>query len=150
MKYLSLIFATITLLPACQNQPQTGSQPDTVMQTTVQLPQDFLDFYEKFHRDSQYQVEHVVWPLQGDTSEQVDSTHYKKVDAQWQPESWHIQRLAYNPNDYNRDVQMLGDVLIIERISAKAANFGIERRFAKQSEGEWALIYYSDMQEMVK
>ena len=138
------------LFPACQNQPQTGSQPESVTQTTVPLPKDFLDFYEKFHRDSQYQVEHIVWPLQGDASEQIDSTHYKKVGAQWSPEAWRMQRLNYNPNDYHRDVQMLGDVLVIERIRAKAANYGIERRFARQSEGEWALIYYSDMQEMVK
>ncbi len=150
MKYLLLTFFASILFFACQNQSQPGSEPETVSQTTVQLPRDFLDFYEKFHRDSQYQMEHVVWPLQGDTSEQVDSTHYKKVGIQWRPEEWHTQRLAYNPKDYHRDLQMLGEVLIIERIRAKAANYGIERRFAKQPEGEWALIYYSDMQEMVK
>ena len=138
------------LFPACQNQPQTGSKPETVTRTTVQLPKDFLDFYEKFHRDSQYQMEHVVWPLQGDTSEQVDSTHYKKVNTQWKPEQWHMQRLDYNPNDYHRDVQMLGDVLIIERIRAVSANYGLERRFAKQPDGQWARIYYSDMQELGK
>ena len=41
-----------------------------------------------------------------------------------------------------------GDVLIIERIRPKTANYGIERRFAKQADGEWALIYYSDLQEL--
>ena len=150
MKYLSPFFVVITLFSACKNQPQTGTQAEEVVKTSVQLPQDFLTFYEKFHRDSLYQVEHVVWPLQGDTSEQIDSTHYKKAATRWQPESWRMQRLDYNPNDYIRDVQMLGDVIVIERIRAKSANYGIERRFAKQPDGEWALIYYSDMQEIGK
>lgn len=149
MKYFPSVFVAIALLSACKNQPQTGMKPDEV-KTTVQLPQDFLAFYDKFHHDSLYQLEHVVWPLQGDTSEQVDSTHYKKVPVRWQPGSWHMQRLDYNPNDYLREVQMLGDVLIIEHIRAKSANYGIERRFAKQPDDEWALIYYSDMQEISK
>jgi hypothetical protein len=43
---------------------------------------------------------------------------------------------------------MLGDIIVVERIRAKVANFGIERRFAKQGDGQWALIYYSDIQEL--
>lgn len=117
-------------------------------QTSVQLPQDFLDFYQKFHHDSLYQMEHIIWPLQGDTDQQVDSTHYQKVNAVWERDKWRIQRLDFNQDDYIFDRKMLGDILIIERIRPKTANYGIERRFAKQGNGEWALIYYSDLQEL--
>lgn len=141
-----LLFASLFF--SCKNQPKTSIEPEQIVETTVQLPQDFVDFYERFHKDSLYQMEHIVWPLQGDASEQIDSTHYQKKKTQWQPESWHMQRLDYNPNDYNRNVQMLGEVVVIERIWAKAANYGIERRFSKQAGGDWALIYYSDLQEM--
>ena len=44
---------------------------------------------------------------------------------------------------------MRGDMIVIERVRNKTVNYGLERRFARQSDtGEWALIYYADMQEM--
>ncbi len=92
-------------------------------------------------------MEHIVWPLQGDKSVQVDSFRYEKQNIQWQQADWRIQRIDYNPNDYNRELQTLGDMMIIERIMTKSANYGVERRFAKQPDGNWALIFYSDMQE---
>jgi len=145
MRFFPLMLSGAALFLACKNQPKEAGQ---ATQTTVQLPQDFLAFYEKFHQDSLYQMEHITWPLQGDTDEQVDSVHYQKKNALWQPDDWHIQKMDFNRNDYIIEYQMLGDVLIIERIRPKTANFGLERRFAKQGGGEWALIYYSDLQEL--
>ncbi len=150
MKVFSFFLLLAVSIASCKNQSNPGVQADQVTQSAVRLPQDFQDFYEKFHRDSLFQLEHIVWPLQGDTSEQLDSTHFEKKDTYWQREKWHMQRVDYDPNDYQRDVQTLGDVLIIERIRAVSANYGLERRFAKQPDGQWALIYYSDMQELGK
>lgn len=147
MKFIFLSPFILFLFFACKNQPKTAAEPEQIAQTTVQLPQDFLDFYEKFHRDSFYQIQHIVWPLQGDMSEQLDSTHFQKRNTEWQQENWRMQRTDYNPNDYVLERNMLGEVMVIERIRAKSANYGVERRFAKQPDGEWALIYYSDLQE---
>jgi hypothetical protein len=145
MRFFLWILSGAVLFFACKNQPKEAEQ---VTQSSVQLPQDFLVFYEKFHQDSLFQMEHIVWPLQGDTDEQVDSAHYQKKNAEWRPETWHIQKMDFNQNDYIIEYKMLGDVLVIERIRPKTANYGVERRFAKQGEGEWALIYYSDLQEL--
>ena len=145
MRSIALALFTLLLFPACKNQPK---EADQVTQTTVQVPQDFLDFYEKFHHDSAYQIAHIVWPLQGDTDEQIDSTHFQKKTTEWQPAGWRMQRMDFDRNDYIFDRSMLGELLVIERIRAKSANYGIERRFAKQGNGEWALIYYSDLQEL--
>lgn len=145
MRFIPLYILMVAGLPGCKNQPKEAEQ---VTQTSVQLPQDFLDFYEKFHRDSLYQVAHIVWPLQGDTDEQTDSIHFQKKKVLWEQEKWKMQKLEFNRNDYFFDRKMLGDVLVIEQIRPKTANYGIERRFAKQGDGEWSLIYYSDLQEM--
>lgn len=148
MRFFLLPLLALLLCFACKNQPKTATETEQVTQTTVQVPQDFLDFYEKFHGDSLYQIGHIIWPLQGDMSEQVDSTHYQKKSAEWQQDNWRMQRTGYNPNDYILERSMLGDLMVIERIRAKSANYGLERRFAKQPDGEWALIYYSDLQEI--
>ena len=145
MKFFPLYFLFAFCFFACKNQPKAAEQ---VTQASVQLPPDFLDFYEKFHRDSLYQMAHIIWPLQGDTDEQVDSTHFQKKNTTWEQSAWRMQKMDFNQDDYVFDRQMLGDLLVIERIRPKTANYGIERRFAKQGDGEWSLIYYSDMQEL--
>jgi hypothetical protein len=93
-------------------------------------------------------VEHITWPLQGDTDEKTPDGQFQKKATTWQQESWRMQKINFNPNDYLIEYQMLGDIIIIERIRPKAANYGVERRFAKQGDNQWALIYYSDIQEL--
>lgn len=145
MRLLLFIFLSASLFFACKNQPKEAEQ---VTETAVQLPQDFLDFYEKFHQDSLYQIEHITWPLQGDTDEQVDSLHFKKKNTTWDQARWRMQKMDFNQNDYIISREMLGDIIVIEQIRPRTANYGIERRFAKQGDGQWALIYYSDLQEL--
>jgi hypothetical protein len=131
-------------MAACKNQPKEADSSAV----EVQLPADFFEFYDKFHSDSAYQVAHITWPLQGDTDEKIDSVHFQKKRTAWTPENWRMQRMDFNHDDYFFDRQMLGDLIIVERIRPRTANYGIERRFAKQSDGQWALIYYSDLQEI--
>jgi hypothetical protein len=42
--------ATVT-----ENEPSEEAVPDT-------LPDDFVEFYDKFHTDSAYQLEHIIFP----------------------------------------------------------------------------------------
>jgi hypothetical protein len=144
MRFFLSLFLFAAFFFACRNQPKTAED----VPTAVQLPQDFLDFYKKFHEDSLFQTEHITWPLQGDTDEKMPDGQFQKKATTWQQESWRMQKINFNPNDYLIEYQMLGDIIIIERIRPKAANYGVERRFAKQGDGQWALIYYSDIQEL--
>ncbi len=150
------LFFPFLLLLLFLNSCNTGPQPGTVPQETAalpadaELPADFVEFYKRFHADSLYQIAHISWPLQGDVSEQIDSTHYRPKTNTWTLEEWRMMRLNFSPNDYLIQTQMLGDVMIIERIRARSVSFGLERRFAKQPSGEWELIFYSDVQERGK
>ncbi len=148
-----LLLPMLAGFTACQNpQPNPSNIPAQPEQTTeaaeVKLPPDFIEFYQKFHSDSLYQIEHISWPLQGDAAFAVDSTRMVKKTAVWEPENWRMHRpIDFSTSEFKRDFDVLGDELIVERIRYRAANYGLERRFVRQYNNEWELIYYSDMQE---
>lgn len=117
----------ICVLFSCKNeQPQSNSQE----YLTSDLPEDFLGFYLKFHSDSLYQLQHIVFPL----SEQQDGTKWQKID-------W----MMHKPFDdqggtFSQSfVNMNG--LIIEYIQDEHKIFNVERRFMKAKNG-YDLIYY--------
>jgi|GEM_PF-469715 len=133
-------------LVACTQKP--APQTVAVSNTTAGLPEGFTDFYDRFHADSLYQIAHIVWPLEGKTNVQIDSTKSMILDTTWLPEYWQMHRpVDFGKGEYRQQVEQLGDVLVIERIFTQVGNFGLERRFAKSPSGEWELIYYSDMIE---
>ncbi len=157
MPVRSILFASLVSLSllSCGDRSASSAsnipvQPDQVTQITEgQLPPGFLDFYEKFHADSLYQMAHIAWPLQGVTSVPVDSGTYVKKSIFWEPQNWRMHRpVDFSSGDFKRRWELMGDELIVERIAYAAANFGLERRFIKSDSGDWELIYYSDMQEM--
>lgn len=129
---------------ACQNSP-TGSSKSVPFN---QLPDDFQTFYEKFHTDSAYQMAHIEWPLRGETAVQADSISPERRLASWTPENWTIQRqVDFSTGEFKGEWEMLGEEFVIERIKYAAANYGLERHFIKRDDGQWQLMYYSDMQE---
>ena len=151
MKILPLLLCAGIAFVSCKQNTPAAPQAESVTTSDTQLPADFNAFYTKFHTDSLYQMAHIPWPLQGDTSEQVDSTHYQKKNIYWEKEKWIMHHpVDYGSGDYKRQVQLLGDDIVIEYITITAGGYGIERRFAKQPDGEWNLIFYSDMQERGK
>lgn len=137
-------------LCACNRQPQnagnTTALADQTSAGSEAVPADFITFYEKFHQDSQYQIAHISWPLQGDKVQDRD-TLQRVQEVRWDLEHWRMHRANFNANDYRIEREMIGDVMVVERVMAKAVNYGIERRFAKQPNGDWELIFYSDMRE---
>jgi hypothetical protein len=133
---------------ACKNN--TNPAPLQATDQTVtgdEVPADFTAFHQRFLSDSAYQMAHITWPLQGAKGLQQDTT-FTAQNVYWQAAEWHVHRAdAMDPNDFIREVKNIGNVLVIERIRAKAVPFGIERRFAKQANNEWELIYYADVLE---
>jgi hypothetical protein len=147
-KYALLLL--LAALVACKRTPTTTNQLSTEStQTNVPVPADFEQFYQKFHADSQYQVSHIAWPLAGTRGIQHDSATTGVELTQWQLANWRFQQLdGLDLNSFERTWEPLGDALVIERIRAKAVKFGLERRFAKRTDGDWELIYYADVHEL--
>ena len=139
-----LFLALIFLLSNCKNKPQNLQQA----KEEADLPKDFLEFYQKFHTDSTYQMAHIEWPLKGETGIAQDSTTKRQL-AEWTPETWHIMHLPdVSVSTLKRNFEMVGEVLVIERMSYPMVGMGYERQFFKEEDGSWRLIFYGELQMM--
>jgi hypothetical protein len=156
MVRIALFFASLLILAACRDTaPASTNTPIQTEHTSQapegQLPADFDAFYQKFHADSLFQIAHISWPLQGVTSVEVDTGRQQTKTIYWEKSAWRMHRpVDFNSGEFKRQLQIMGDELVVERISYAAANYGLERRFVRRSAGEWELIYYSDMLESAK
>ena len=119
-----ILFITL-LFVACKNDTAVESTPQI-----VEIPEEFVSFYEKFHTDSLFQLEHIIFPL----SMKSDST-------KWQKDEW-THHKAFDSQDgaYTREFDNFNGI-IIETIREKNNSFKIERRFSKSSDS-YNLIYY--------
>ena len=142
------LISFLLLFVACKQQnatPKTGE----IMETSGALPPDFESFYQKFLTDSLYQIAHITWPLQGLKTIQIDSTTPGTSDLYWTLSEWRMHRIDMIKSGENkRKFQTIGDVMVIEQVRALSVPYGIERRYAKQANNEWELIYYAATHEM--
>ena len=106
----------------------------------LSLPEDFRAFYNQFHTDSLFQLEHITFPLDG-----VEKANDGPVDIllpiKWKKEDWVLHKPFNDHNgSFERSYSIVGPV-IIENISDKNDFFAMERRFAL-IDNEWHLIFY--------
>jgi hypothetical protein len=108
---------------------------------------DFVAFYQRFHQDSLYQMEHIVFPLDGLPAE-ADSTVMAGGTFKWQRDSWRMHKgFDLESSGFEQELQPLGKDLITETFFHEKTGFGLMRRFAR-IDGEWNLIYYAGMNRL--
>lgn len=133
---LALALASV-LLGAC-NRPTEGS--GAAAQTEGRYA-DFAGFYERFHQDSLYQLEHVQFPLEGLPSD-ADSLTLARNDFRWTKENWRMhRRFDFANSDFEQKLLPVTDDLIVEQIIHRSGNYAMQRRFTRWG-GEWYLTYY--------
>jgi len=127
-----------------QIRSEQAKKPES---TTIQTEQtaynasEFQTFYDQFHKDSLFQVNHITFPLEG-LPPQADSLTFVK-GYRWQKEDWRMQKpIDTSSGEFSKTYSNLGSDMIIEHITHETGQFGIQRRFAKIG-GEWNLIYYA-------
>lgn len=99
----------------------------------VELDSSFIKFYNRFHSDSLYQLEHIQFPLKKNSQ--------GLFGEKWDEENWIIHNQFSDMGGmFKRDLTPLGP-LVIEKIIDANGFFEMERRFAELSDG-WKLIYY--------
>jgi hypothetical protein len=109
------------------------------------LPADFVAFYDKFHTDSQYQMDHIIFPLEGLPNSGVGADTTITERYFWQRADWKIHNHFTDPSGQFEHWFVVKDPRIIEHwIAMKGTNLMMQRRFAKLDE-EWFLIYYIGM-----
>lgn len=109
----------------------------------------FQNFYQQFHEDSLFQIAHISFPLEG-LPPQADSSTILNENFRWQKENWRMQKkFDTQDGEFTKELAELGSGMIIEQITHKTGQFGMQRRFAKIG-GEWKLIYYSALNRIAE
>lgn len=136
-----IIFMDCKNLPVEQELEKQSLPSET--EEPIQLPDDFLTFYDQFHQDTEFQISHIIFPLEGlpanaDTLTTPD-------DFRWQRNSWQWHR-PINPalTGYEQKWQIATQEIVVEKIIEQTSQIGMIRRFAK-IDHEWMLIYYAAM-----
>jgi hypothetical protein len=107
----------------------------------------FEVFYERFLTDSNYQLEHIQFPLEG----LPPSPDGEIDDFYWQKTDWQIQKII-DPEvtGFLSRFEYVSDGFVIEIILHKSGKYAMERRFARLSENKWMLIYYAALHPVSK
>lgn len=120
----------------CSYNCKTENQKNANAYINDELPEDFLAFYDDFHKDSLYQLEHIVFPLEG---KRPDTTG----ELTWQRESWIMHRSFQDMGAFTRKFTNMNGI-VIENIEDNSGQYNMERRWSKLA-GEWNLIYYREI-----
>jgi hypothetical protein len=120
------------LMSGCKSKEQQSELPG--------LPEDFEVFYVKFHTDSAFQMEHIIFPLEG---------HVRLMENQieiinpisWEKDDWTLHKPFNDHGGTFTQKYIMTDNVVIEKINDRSNFFRMERRFAKLGD-EWSLIYY--------
>jgi hypothetical protein len=116
------------LLAACEKE-------DKVMK-------DFQAFYDAFHQDTTFQLEHIIFPLEGIPAG-ADSIIASRKKFFWNKEDWTYHKpYDFENGEFSHQFIRYSDDLIAERIEHNTGSYGMLRRFAKYGD-DWYLIYYA-------
>lgn len=106
------------------------------------LMKEFQVFYDTFHQDTAFQMEHIVFPLEGIPAG-ADSLIANKGKFFWEKKDWVYHKpYDFEFGEFSHQFIQYSDDLIAERIEHNTGSYGMLRRFAKY-DGEWYLIYYA-------
>ena len=128
-----LLINMMVLAFSCKNTKDHSDQE-------IVIPDDFVSFYDRFHKDSLFQIDHIIFPLAGVPA--YDSL--RSNDWTWKLEDWTMHRPfddkggVFKRNWYNVNS------VIIEKIVDSSGRFSMERRWVKMGQ-EWTMIYYKEM-----
>lgn len=135
--YLLLFLTALLACGTPDPNDQTVSGPTAL--------EDFNEFYARFHRDTAYQALHITFPLEG-LPTRVDRDMIDSGNFRWQRGEWVYHQLPGDA-DFEREFKILGERMVIETLTHRNGDLGMERRWAKM-DGEWYLIYFVDLNRL--
>ena len=144
---ISSIFFTMKLRQMVDSTDGDVEQTEELGETDEGMPPGFLAFYQRFHNDSLYQLEHVIFPLQGIPSD-ADSSTIVDDNFRWQKEDWIMHHPIEDAGtEFSRSFKKISDELVIENIRVAGGQYGMQRRFSKSGD-DWYLIYYAGVNRL--
>lgn len=117
---------------ACKNKQTAASAEGGADLSKSEI--EFNKFYEDFHADSLYQVQHVEFPLAGKTSSGQDTF--------WEAGTWKMHK-KFNLKNVKNNLRLFDNTAIEHLVIDNM--FLIERQFSKSAkDGQWRLTYYTE------
>lgn len=124
--FLALII--ITFLVSCKKETKPAVKASE--EVSEEIPSDFLQFYMKFHADSLFQMNHIIFPLD-----------VKGDGNKWTEEEWIIHKpFSDLQGDYRQAFRNFGGI-ILEFVNDNHGYYKMEKRYAPGNDG-YNLIYY--------
>jgi hypothetical protein len=105
----------------------------------------FDQFYQQFHADSLYQMQHIDFPLRGIPAA-ADSVQMNS-NFEWTAEEWEMQKIIPDTLGFIHKFESVDHDLVKEFIIQPNNIFALERRFYFR-DGDWHLIYYAAMNKI--
>lgn len=144
---LSILFSSIMTTTGCQSREASPASPPPDVPVDT-LPVDFVIFYRLFHDDSAYQMDHIIFPLEGMPNSLGDDDTLTTTRYFWQKKDWKKHNRFVDPGgDFDQWFEVFDDRFIEHWVNMKGTNMYMRRRFAKMDD-EWFLIYYQGMQPL--
>jgi hypothetical protein len=141
----SLLLLTLIFNQGCKSSSKDQQEQAGTAAVNDTLPSDFVYFFDRFHADSAYQVDHISFPLEGLPNSSGDTLANSSERYYWQKEGWQLHRPFTDPSQqFEQWFEILNDRVIEHWIWMKGTNLFLQRRFAKLDNG-WYLIYYAGM-----
>jgi len=149
MNYIFPCLFLLFLLAGCKNNSSGPTTENTNVSPTEKVDlAEFYKFYNQFHVDTFYQINHVIFPLEGEPSQKNAADWEEGEKFYWQKENWaYHQPVDFETSEFKRKITPINDELVVEYILHSKMAFGMVRRFAKISD-EWYLIYYAGMRPL--
>ena len=129
MKILLRTVLIISFVVACHSQRKSLSSVSN---------ENFDEFYLKFHNDSLFQLQRIIFPLEGGKYD------YDSEEA-WTPKNWQIKKVTVHQVDlqeYSIEFDR-SDTLVFERIYLPNSGFDFQCRYRLMN-GKWYLFYCID------
>ncbi len=127
-------------------QPKQPASETTIEESEVDtLPADFVQFFNRFHEDTAYQMAHITFPLAGMPPTKGTGDTIMQERFFWQRDTWTKHKHFNDPGgDFDHWYLVLNERIIEHWIQLKGTNMYMKRRFAKLDD-DWYLIFYQGL-----
>lgn len=139
---MSVVLLLSPLIESCKAKGPATEEEQTEAISVDTLPGDFVVFFERFHEDSAYQLDHIIFPLEGLPPSIGEEDTLTTTRHFWQKAEWKKHNRFTDPGqNFEQWYEILNEQIIEHWIKTKGTNLHMKRRFAKLDD-EWYLIYY--------
>ena len=112
-----ILFSLMLIISSCGSDADNSGDNDQndVQEGQIDLT-DFYAFYQKFHKDSIYQIDHISWPLEGLPSD-ADSATIASGTFYWTRDNWRMHKpFDFEMSEFKRQINPINDIMVSEQL----------------------------------